>query len=171
MIGSNDLNHIKSNEIGPNDLKSDQIIPNCRFRSFSFLFYLFELIQFIVFEWDQIPANYSLSNYINERKWLCTISLNVARNAAMFCNSRSAMRSRILFIFTRFSLREGPLAAAKVVSAEGDVLLRHRRRFACFLHVRFASSLRWCWRWRWRWILFGGVSLWLNRVNLLWVAK
>ena len=64
MIGSNDLNHIKSNQIGPNDLKSDQIIPNHRFRSFSFLFYLFELIQFIVFEWDQIPAIYNVSNCI-----------------------------------------------------------------------------------------------------------
>jgi hypothetical protein len=52
-----------------------------------------------------------------------SISLNVVRNAAVFCDSfnRSAMRSRILLIFTRFSFREGPLTAAEVVSAEGDV--------------------------------------------------
>ena len=52
-----------------------------------------------------------------------SISLNVVRNAAVFCDSfnRSAMRSRILLIFTRFSFREGPLAAAKVASAEAVV--------------------------------------------------
>ena len=51
-----------------------------------------------------------------------SISLNVVRNAAVFCDSfnRSAMRSRILLIFTRFSFREGPLAAAKEACA-GDV--------------------------------------------------
>jgi hypothetical protein len=48
-----------------------------------------------------------------------SISLNVVRNAAVFCDSfnRSAMQSHL----TRFSFREGPLAAAKVVSAKGDV--------------------------------------------------
>ncbi len=71
-----------------------------------------------------------------------SISLNVVRNAAVFCDSfnHSAMRSRILFIFTRFSFCEGSLPAAKVVSAEGDVdcLLSS---FGAGLLVSFTSAL------------------------------
>ena len=63
---------------------------------------------------------YRLRISINEDM---SISLNVVRNAAVFCDSfnRSAMRSRILLIFTRFSFREGPLPAAKLAGAEGVV--------------------------------------------------
>ena len=48
-----------------------------------------------------------------------SISLNVVRNAAVFCDSfnRSAMRSRIRLIFTRFSFREKLTEAA--VATEG----------------------------------------------------